>query len=341
MHSNNPIISVVMSVYNSEKYLVEAIESILTQTFADFEFIIINDGSTDSSLSIIKKYLLDDDRIVLISRENKGLPYSLNEGIIKARGKYIARMDADDISLPMRFEEQISYMESNSDIGVCGTQAYVFSEKSVIKKTHKHPSKDEDLKLRLLFSVCFIHPSVMIRKSILDNISIIYNEKYKNSQDYDLWVRLASITKFGTIQKPLIFYRVSNDSITHKVNVDGLTQRFPLVSVVHKNKLKALGIRDFGDEKALMHFTLSLNAEMANHNVPCQDICLYLKSIIEANRSSLIYNVDSLSLFLSKKYFIYVVINFRNKNFCVRAIFNKFFWSGLFVVLNERIYKRY
>ena len=96
---NNPLVSVVMSVYNSEKYLKEAIESILNQTYTNFEFIIVNDGSTDSSLDIIQEYMKKDERIVLISRDNKGLPYSLNEGIEKAKGKYIARMDADDISL--------------------------------------------------------------------------------------------------------------------------------------------------------------------------------------------------------------------------------------------------
>ncbi|HIP11775.1 MAG TPA: glycosyltransferase family 2 protein, partial [Arcobacter sp.] len=103
----NPMVSVLLSVYNGEKYLDEAIESILNQTYQDFEFIIINDGSTDKSLEIIEKYKKEDNRIVVISRENKGLIYSLNEGISQAKGKYIARMDADDISLATRFEEQV------------------------------------------------------------------------------------------------------------------------------------------------------------------------------------------------------------------------------------------
>ena len=116
----NPKISVVMSVYNGQDYLDEAIQSILKQTYKDFEFIIINDGSIDKSLEIIEKYKQQDERIVLISRENKGLIASLNEGIEKARGKYIARMDADDISLPNRFEEQLKIMENDKEIVGCG-----------------------------------------------------------------------------------------------------------------------------------------------------------------------------------------------------------------------------
>ena len=116
---NNPLVSVVLSVYNAEKHIVEAIESILTQSYKNFEFIIIDDGSTDGSLEIIKSY--DDERIILISRENKGLIASLNEGIEQAKGKYIARMDADDISLSSRFEEQVTFMEMHEEVGICGT----------------------------------------------------------------------------------------------------------------------------------------------------------------------------------------------------------------------------
>ena len=116
-----------MSVYNGEKYLAEAIKSILNQTYKNFEFIIVNDGSKDNSVEIIKNYMKKDNRIVLIDRENKGLPYSLNEGISIAKGQYIARMDADDISLSNRFEKQIKYMEENK-IDVCGSYIKLFGD---------------------------------------------------------------------------------------------------------------------------------------------------------------------------------------------------------------------
>lgn len=162
-----PLISVVMPVYNAELYLDEAIQSITNQTYKKFEFIIINDGSTDKSLEIIKKYKDEYSRIVLISRENKGLVFSLNEGISKAKGKYIARMDADDISLSTRLEEQVAFMEENQEIGVCGSWVEVFGDNR--KNTiWKMPKSNEELKTRLLFSVPVAHPSVMMRKEILD-----------------------------------------------------------------------------------------------------------------------------------------------------------------------------
>ena len=128
-----PLISVVMSVYNGEKYLKRSIDSILNQTFKDFEFIIINDGSTDKSLEIIKSY--DDDRIVLIDQENKGLTKSLNIGIKTASGKYIARQDADDVSLPDRLKKQVDFLEVREDVVLLGCRAYeVIGEKRILSR---------------------------------------------------------------------------------------------------------------------------------------------------------------------------------------------------------------
>ena len=121
------LISVVLPVFNGDKYLSEAIESILNQTYINFEFIIINDGSTDGSLTIIENYRVKDNRIVVISRENKGLIASLNEGIRIANGGYIARMDQDDLSLPTRLEEQVKFMDSNQ-LDICGTYVQLFNK---------------------------------------------------------------------------------------------------------------------------------------------------------------------------------------------------------------------
>ena len=151
----NCIVSVVMSVYNSEKYLPEAIESILNQTYTNFEFIIINDGSTDNSLRIIKEYANKDKRIIVISRENKGLIFSLNEGIEVSKGKYIIRMDADDISLPNRLKIQLDFMEKNKDIAICGTVAITFDENNN-ERVWKVYEDEKMIKAELLFSSPFI-----------------------------------------------------------------------------------------------------------------------------------------------------------------------------------------
>lgn len=207
--TNNPIISVVMSVYNGEKYLSEAIESILNQTYKDFEFIIINDGSSDNSLEIIKKYQNQDERIVLISRENKGLVASLNEGIEKAKGKYIARMDADDICLSTRFEEQIEYMEKNK-LDLSGSWIETFDEKNILN-VWKYPETHSDIEFRSFFMCSFAHPSVMIKKIVFDKL------KYENetAEDYRLWCDiLADGYKVGNIQKVLLKYRLHNNQLT-------------------------------------------------------------------------------------------------------------------------------
>ena len=206
---NQPLVSVIMSVYNGEKYLDEAIQSVLDQTYKNFEFIIINDGSLDRSLEIIKKYEEKDTRIVIITRKNKGLIASLNEGIEKAKGKYIARMDADDICLIDRFEEQISFMHKNN-LDLCGSWVLPFnSDKDMT--VWKYPETHNDTTFRLFFMSSFAHPSVMMKKSIFQTL------KYENevAEDYSLWCDIVTKGyKVGNIQKVLLRYRMHENQIT-------------------------------------------------------------------------------------------------------------------------------
>ncbi|EOX4327801.1 TPA: glycosyltransferase family 2 protein [Vibrio cholerae] len=337
MLPNKPTISVIMSVYNGEKYLAEAIESILNQTFSDFEFIIVDDGSTDSSLSIIQAYMEKDDRIVLISRDNKGLPYSLNEGISVSKANYIARMDADDISLPERLETQLAVMENNPDIGVCGALAYLFRETPSKNKMMCHPEDHDSLIIRLLFSVCFIHPVVMIRKSVLNQLDYVYNENFRNSQDYELWSRIAEKTRFYTIQKPLLFYRDTPDGITSKVNDDSLKKRFPLVTQVQTKQLEKLGLK-LNDENMIMHFRLGLNAEMLFLNAKADDVKFHLKSVLNANKKTQVFHQKKLYCFLSRKYFVYLFLSFqRRKNVRSLKVFDMMFLMGAYHVIKDRI----
>lgn len=193
-----------MSVYNGEKYLAEAIESILNQTYKNFELIIINDGSKDNSVEIIKNYMKQDNRIVLIDRENKGLPYSLNEGISVAKGEYIARMDADDISLPIRLEKQIYYMQKN-ELYVCGSYIKLFKN-NIKEQTIEYPLNNEDIKFSLLFFSCLAHPTVIFKKEVFEKIK--YNVDYKVAQDYQLWCDIVNANfKIGNIPEVLLNYR--------------------------------------------------------------------------------------------------------------------------------------
>jgi len=204
-----PTISVIMPVYNAEKYLVESIESILNQSLKNFEFIIINDGSKDKSLGIIKKYAKKDKRIILLNNSrNLGLQKTLNKGLEVARGKYVARMDADDISLPKRLEIQFNYMEDHLEIFLVGSSAIVIDGNGNRLGIFKKFNNSSRIKKKLRKVNCIVHPSVMFR-----NNQIAYREKFKTSEDYDLYLRIISSgKKITNLSDPLLMYRITSGS---------------------------------------------------------------------------------------------------------------------------------
>jgi glycosyltransferase involved in cell wall biosynthesis len=204
-------ITVIMPVYNCESYIEEAVNSILNQTYADFEFLIIDDASTDQTVSIIKKY--GDPRVQLIEKPlNTGYTNSLNYGLQLAKGKYIARMDGDDISFPERFAKQVSFLETNPETIVCGTSYKIVGNDKKISI----PENNEAIKLALLKGNCICHPSVMIRKEAIDKFSIIYDTSKEPAEDYDLWVRLLSFGKLHNLQDVLLEYRIYNEQVSQK-----------------------------------------------------------------------------------------------------------------------------
>ena len=212
------LISVILPVYNGAPYLDEAIVSILKQTHDNFELIVINDGSTDKSLEILEKYAIQDSRIIIINRQNKGLVYSLNEGILKAKGKYIARMDADDVSDISRLESQIEYIEKHN-LDICGGHYLLIDDEGRINGLNVVPISHEMCTLSLLFKVPFAHPSVMIRKRFLDENSLEYGQSsYKIAEDLDLWLRMHRCgARFGNVDSVVLKYRILGDSLS-KVN---------------------------------------------------------------------------------------------------------------------------
>ena len=203
-----------MSVYNGEPYLQEAIESILNQTFEDFEFIIINDGSTDASQGIIDSF--NDCRLVVIQQENIGLTKSLNKGLKIACGEYIARQDADDISLPYRFEKQVSFLNENPNIALLGTYCIDINHRGESVSRRKYPTTDEEIRDNLIKWNSFCHTSIMMRKEALKEVGG-YDEQFKYSQDYDLWFRIAERWNVANIPEYLVMKRFERKmlSITH------------------------------------------------------------------------------------------------------------------------------
>ncbi|HIP25042.1 MAG TPA: glycosyltransferase family 2 protein, partial [Archaeoglobus profundus] len=291
----NPLISIVMSVYNGEKYLVESMESILDQTYRNFEFIIIDDGSTDSSLQIIQSYREKDNRIILISRENKGLPYSLNEGIRLSKGKYIARMDADDISLPRRLEEQIIFMEKNRDIGICGCSILDLDTNSKWILT----SYDKRLKVELLFLSAFAHPSVMIDRKMMIENNLFYNETFFQSQDFELWTRMAEHTKFANLKTPLLRYRILEDSIS-RVADKNIEERYLVIKSIFEIYLKQMDIQNTEEENRL-HFNLTVNTRMKDNAIEFSHLKKYFSKIVRANNEKQVFDKIELKKVLGKK----------------------------------------
>ncbi len=214
----SPIISVVMSVYNAENYLKDAIESILNQTFREFEFIIINDGSTDKSPDIISSF--QDSRITLINNEhNIGLAASLNRGIEAAKGKYIARMDADDLSARNRLQEQYRYMELKSHCVAVGSNIRIIAKDGEYLDNQIVEDDDAILKATLPFNTPFAHGSAFIRKEYI-NLVHGYKEEMRYSQDVILWIDLMKYGTYGRIQKDLYHFRVvpfSNQNKSNKI----------------------------------------------------------------------------------------------------------------------------
>jgi glycosyltransferase involved in cell wall biosynthesis len=194
-----------MSVYNGELFLASAIESILGQTFENFEFVIINDGSTDRSSEIIRSFNASQIQY-FENDENLGLARSLNRGLSLARSKYIARMDADDISMPQRFAKQFQFLETYPEIGVVGSAVKIIDNQDVISEIRRYPESHEALKWRLCLSDPIPHPTVMMRRDVLENVGG-YREEFTTAQDYDLWTRLCRITHLANLPEILLFLR--------------------------------------------------------------------------------------------------------------------------------------
>ncbi|MEA3444722.1 MAG: glycosyltransferase [Bacteroidota bacterium] len=212
----DPILSVIMPVYNAEKYLNEAIASILDQDFRDFELIIINDGSTDNSLSILNSFT--DERIKTHNNiANKGIVYSRNKGIALSKGKYIGMMDADDVAMPQKFIRQISFLENNKDFGMIGSWVILIDEKgNRLKEKWKLNAKPKEIPAIMLFMNYFVQSAVVFRKEALP--AYVYKDGYEIVEDYKLWMDIMANRQAWNLPEYLIKYRIHGASATQSKN---------------------------------------------------------------------------------------------------------------------------
>jgi glycosyltransferase involved in cell wall biosynthesis len=211
-----PRISVAMSVYNNASYLAQAIESILAQTFTAFEFLIVDDGSTDGSGEIIDRFAADDSRIRPIHQANAGLIASLNRMIAEARAPLIARMDGDDIALPERFARQVMFLDANPDIGVLGTGCTCIDEDGR-PSSHKfdNVTTPDDVLADLKNGPPLCHPSVMMRRDAVRAVGG-YHRAYTHCEDYDLWLRLSENVRMANLPERLLLYRQSETQVSNR-----------------------------------------------------------------------------------------------------------------------------
>jgi glycosyltransferase involved in cell wall biosynthesis len=209
-----PLISVLLPVRNGVHYLDVAMRSLLTQSLADFEVIAVDDGSTDDTSVRLLAWKERDPRVRIVTLGGVGPAGALNAAINCARGEFFARMDADDISLPGRFSEQVACLKANPRVGVCGTWVKTFGDGGI--HTWRYPQADQDIRARLFFSSPFAHPSVIIRRSALDLLPEAYRLDAGRAEDYDLWMRLSKVCEFRNLPRVRLRYRLHSQQVTVK-----------------------------------------------------------------------------------------------------------------------------
>lgn len=227
----NPLVSVVLPCFNVEKYVKDAMASLLTQSYRHIEIIAIDDCSVDSTLSILQEFAHQDERIrVFHNDKNLNLSTTLNRGIGEAKGDYIVRMDADDVSLPDRIEKQVSYMEEHRDVGISGGSMEIVNEALVPIGFRSYFTDDKSIRQHIFMFSPFSHPAVIIRKSVLDK-SGLYNKAFYPAEDYELYFRLGENAKFANLKDTLIRYRVVGNSMT-----TGNTKNMELMTIKIRKK---------------------------------------------------------------------------------------------------------
>lgn len=244
--AENPLLTVLMPVYNCRKYIKESVSSILSQTFSDLELLIIDDGSRDNTVDMIRH--INDPRIrIFQNKSNIGVAKSLNLGMEMAKGRFIARMDADDISLPNRLEDQVRFMTADPGIGISGGWIRYFG--NGLPHTLRVPEKHEEIAAYMLFENPICHMTVIMRKTVVEENSLRYNEKFTRSEDYELWTRAIRTVKMSNLQKTLVRVRRNEQSATlgHWEEMTGQTE------IILDRMLKKLGLNPLKKDVAFHH----------------------------------------------------------------------------------------
>jgi glycosyltransferase involved in cell wall biosynthesis len=282
-----PKISVIMPVYNVERYVAEAIESILNQTFTSFELIIVNDGSIDNTTSIVTQYLDKDSRIIFLdNKDNKQKPTRLNDGIAIAQGKYFTIMDGDDISLPDRLQKQYDYMESHLDVMACGSQIQRFGNKNA---RVEWPETYENIYLGLLSGCCFNFP--LIQRAEYDKHSLYFEPDFL-AEDYLMWIKMADVGKIVALSDVLYLYRTHPTQMS-SANVHNINKYVRLEKNIHINNLNKKLMNRNIDE-----FEFWLDKPLIYCDII--DRTFFLSNIIKLNNEKKIFTAELFNYYIAK-----------------------------------------
>jgi hypothetical protein len=307
-----PAVSVLLPVYNCQEYVATAIESLLNQTFSDFEAIIIDDGSSDASAEVISSY--HDPRIKFIRQANLGLASTLNKAIGLACAPLLARQDQDDISMPDRLEKQVAYMQAHPECGLLGSWAQIMEINKLSSRFHRHPTSDWELRYGLLFNNPFVHSSVMLRKSVVTELGGYTTDPERQPpEDYELWSRIARVSAVANIPDVLLIYReipgsmsrtgvspfqrrlvrISAENIAHSAGVEPNDSSVTAIAcLTHGTPEDLSGTPDFRLIRTILFRALEQCASPANRPTLQIDAELRLTSL---KASWLAYNVPILA----------------------------------------------
>lgn len=293
---NQPLVSVLIPCYNVERYVEESVLSILNQTYSNLEIIAINDCSSDGTGEILQKLAIRDPRIKVVTNEaNLKLIKTLNKGISLCSGEYIARMDADDISLPTRIEKEVRFLEENKDYDIVSTQFYAFRSESPDKKDLNHsPLHDDELRAYMLFRSGICHPAVMIRKRVFTELGLKFQSEYLHVEDYALWSEALYKTKLANLSEPLLLYRV------HKAQISSIHEELQLEN---KKRVFRIHCQNLGlpvDEEYINIYASVAECVPMHSSFEYLDKCeAFMLSLIQLNEDKLFCDKTFLARLLS------------------------------------------
>ena len=254
-------ISIILPLYNAEKFIEEAITSVQYQTYNNWELIIIDDQSTDSSYKIASKFLTDKRINIFQNDLNRGLSYSLNKGIGLASGSYIARMDADDICLRDRLSVQLEYLQKHPYVDVLGANCVKFDEEGKFEVSNVITS-NASIKAYLFIACPFIHPTMMIKRSYLIKFNLTYDHQYYRAEDYALWGDMIDSAYFANIENVVLKYRVLSNSETRLADLDKI-KKFEVFTMIHRSILKKINV-ELSSQEQYIYTSLMLKWNIVN-----------------------------------------------------------------------------